>query len=136
MSTKDEIFEAVKTGPETVAALVESTGKSESTVRKALKELEADGLVERHEDGGWSAREHKARANHGYARNTASKKDADARDAAIVKFFEGTEGTVRLADVAEGLSITVRAARHGVWRLKNAGTVEQPERGQYQLVES
>lgn len=119
--------------PTSVKDLVESTGKSDSTVRKALKAMVEAGEAERTDDGYRTPV--KTRANHGYARNGSAKRDADQRDADVTAFLETTE-QARLKEIAESLSITVRAARHAIWRLGRNGRVEQVERGVYSLVDA
>jgi predicted transcriptional regulator len=130
MSTTTDTIQGLL--PATVDELVEATGKSKTTVRKALKELDAV----KNDDGKFEVPEVKPRANHGYARNTGSKRDADQRDADVIGVIKASEDGVKLADIADALSITKRAARHAVWRLGNAGTVEQPSKGVYALAEA
>jgi DNA-binding IclR family transcriptional regulator len=136
MSTKDTVSELLSDEPTTISQLVEATGKSDSTVRKAVKELvEAGDAVEVDTDNGkgFTAKPANTRRNHGYARNTSKTKAADERDAQVIEFVGSADGTVKLTDIAEALSITVRAARHAAWRLGRQGRLAQPERGQYEL---
>lgn len=138
-STKETVAEQLSDSPVSIKDLVEATGKSDSTVRKAVKELVAEGEaveVDTESGKGFTARPANSRKNHGYARNTSKGADADKRDEDIVKLFTEAEGTLKLTDIAEALSITTRAARHGVWRLGRKGVVSQPERGQYELADA
>lgn len=137
-NAKDTVKELLTELPQSISQLVETSGKSDSTVRKAVKELVAEGdavEVETDHGKGFTAKPANQRRNHGYARNTSQAKAADERDAAIVNFVGSADGPVKLTDIAEALSITVRAARHGVWRLSRKGVVAQPERGTYELAE-
>lgn len=145
MSTKDTIVKEITQAPRTVTSLVEQLGKSESTVRAALKELVEDGIAQR--DAATrtfqavgqtepNAEDKPKRANHGYARNTSEDLKANARDIAVVEFLEAN-GESTLKDIAQSLGITVRAARHAAaWRLVNRGEVEQVRKGFYALTEA
>src|SRR5262252_6378214 len=100
VSTKDQVAEAISTDAFTVAELVELTGKGESTVRKALKALQEDGeATQDDETSKWSKPEHKTRKNHGYARNSKGKQDADARDQEVIDFLT-ENGPSTLEDIA------------------------------------
>jgi predicted ArsR family transcriptional regulator len=138
-STKDMVAEQLTDTPVSIKDLVEATGKSDSTVRKAVKELVTAGdAVEVDTDSGkgFTTRPANTRKNHGYARNTSKGQAADERDEAIVEVFSSSDSPLKLSDIAEALSITTRAARHGVWRLGRKGVVHQPERGSYELVDA
>jgi predicted transcriptional regulator len=135
-TTKDLVAEAISTEPRTVAELVELTGKSESTVRKALKELENDGeATQDDESKAWSKPERRVRQNHGYARDSKAKQDATARNQEVTDFLR-ENGSSTLEDIADGTSCpTKRAAYHAVWRLRNMGLVEVTERKLWKLVD-
>ena len=139
MATKDSNLEALESGSKTIAELVEKVGKSDSTVRTAVKELVEDGSVSGPVDRQYTLAaqtgEKPRRKNHGYARNTSSAKKADERNSAVINTLEN-ESPQALKDIAENLHITVRAARHATWRLIRAGEVEQVERGLYALTEA
>lgn len=139
MTTATEtILEAAQTGM-TVKDLVEATGKSDSTVRKAIKSLVAEGHLVKNEDGTLEVPETKVRANHGYARNTKAAKKATARDINVVAHLVEVGATSK-DDLAEHLTtveaaeVTGRAAYHALWRLRKNGVVTN-EGASYSLVE-
>jgi DNA-binding transcriptional ArsR family regulator len=135
-TTKDQVLEALSDEPMSVADLVTLTDKSDSTVRKALKELSDEGSATKGEDGGWTAVTKRVRANHGYARNTKTSTAADARDEEVISFLQANEGRAPLVDIFEGTSCpTKRAAYHVAWRLIQRGIVQVVERKFYELVE-
>ena len=49
-----DLLEALAAGPRYKPALVEATGDSRSTVDRAIRELEAAGLIERTDEGFWA----------------------------------------------------------------------------------
>lgn len=59
-STRQEVLEALKAGPLTTKALAEATGLPVSTVRPALRRLEAAGKVRRLQSGLWELVEKEA----------------------------------------------------------------------------
>lgn len=132
MTTTEMIAQALSATPQPVSHFVELTGKSDSTVRKALKEMVEADTATKTDDGFRTPV--KTRANHGYARNTQFDLKATKRDQDVIDALTEAE-QAKLVDIAEALSITVRAARHAVWRLSRNGLVEQVERGVYALVD-
>lgn len=123
MTTNEMISEALTAEPMTVAQLVELTGKSDSTVRKALKELVEAEQATKTDDGYRTPV--KVRANHGYARNTKDKADADKRNADVLEAVEANGGSATKVEIAEALNITQRAAQHAIWRLRRAGELQR-----------
>jgi acyl-CoA reductase-like NAD-dependent aldehyde dehydrogenase len=109
--------------PATLDKLVEATGKSQTTVRKALKELGATKT----DDGTWTVRQ---RADHGRVIGDA----ATARDEAL-RALLAQHGELAIKQLAEHLNITVRATQHAVWRnrVERGGEVEHVGKGLYTL---
>jgi hypothetical protein len=125
MATKDTILESLAGGPKTVAQLVEATGKSDSTVRTAVKELVEDGIAAGPENrqytlvGQSDNGDKPKRKNHGYARNTSTDLKANIRDTEVIEFLTELDGEATLDEIADGTSApTRRAAQHAVWRLR------------------
>jgi hypothetical protein len=117
-NTTDQIQQLL---PADLDQLVEATGKSQTTVRKALKELGAT----RTDDGTWIVRQ---RADHGRVTGDA----ATARDEALRALLT-KHGELTIKQLAEHLGITVRATQHAVWRnrVERGGAVEHVGKGLY-----
>ena len=119
---EDQIRAALVSGPKTVKELVEITGKSESTVRKAVKALEASGAVTK--DGTSYAVAEITKGDENRGRGRPKDPFVQARDERVLEVVKNSgEAGVTTASIAEKLDITTNAAYISVWRLKKDGKV-------------
>lgn len=133
----EAIVEALTATPVTVADLVESTGKSESSVKRALgKLIEGDEpqaiRIEGEGDEPDTYRIPKReRANYGYERNTSQGQNATRRSKNLRSVLEAAESAPNLQGLAdllsnlEGKKVTPRSVTHVIWRHR----VERHEAG-------
>jgi predicted transcriptional regulator len=121
---EENIKAALVNGPKTVAELVKITGKSETTVRKTVKSLEAAGAVVK--DGKAYAAASTPELSAGEKRGRGRPKDAfvQARDERVLGAIKAAGPTgITTVSIASALDITEKAAYISVWRLKKAGRV-------------
>lgn len=136
---------------QSVKNLVMLTEKSETTVRKAVKELEAEGFIEvafvshrvpfyRAADknapeppkgGDNMATKTKAKAATPERRGPGRPKDPEvqARDEKALKLIVAKPDGLSVGDLAEKLGVSKSLAYISVWRLRTAGTIVKAASG-------
>jgi len=103
MATKEDVLSLL---PATLEQLVDGTGKSETTIRKAVGELKDEGKLKK-EDGQYIA-----------TNKPPSVRDiAHERDAAVIDLLTANPTGLSKIDMAEKLGVTERLVYTSIWRL-------------------
>lgn len=144
---EDATYEGPSQGA-TVRDLVDKIEKSETSVRKAVKELEDGGFVRKNGADGRHWRYVAVRKNEGEEVNTMAAETTNTkaettsagrgrpkdpavqdRDAKVMALVEKSAEGVTVEEVAAALKIERNAAYLSIWRLRKAGQVNKTQTG-------